>query len=403
MNKSIEYQQAVLGLLMVYDELSDKIVNVSEEDFESAFKEIYKIMREVYNQYGFIDRIKVIAQLDKTQKDIIIYCAEIAATPSMIDDYIACLKEASSKRRLSHKLFELIADDDYDCTIENVQNIIDQEQDKQNTGGTEQKAQANADKFLDGLLKEKKLIKTGFSNIDFAIKGIEKGTFFIIGARPSTGKTTFALNIVRNQAKQKRRSLVFSLEMTANMIFERMMSDILSIHYSDFQEKKELINKTEQIEKQINQIREQVMVLDDVYTVENICSRIMEVKPDVAVVDFLQNVQTVKSFMDERTKINYISAELKRTAKKTGTVVIALSQMTRTGKDAPTMSDLRESGALEQDGDYIIILHRPYVIDKTIGDMQTTDVLFDKNKFGWTGKFKFNFDGAHQRFTGVLT
>lgn len=67
------------------------------------------------------------------------------------------------------------------------------------------------------------------------------------------------------------------------------------------------------------------------------------------------------------------------------------------------MSDLRESGALEQDGDYIIILHRPYVIDKTIGDMQTTDVLFDKNKFGWTGKFKFNFDGAYQRFTGVLT
>ena len=403
MNKSIEYQQAVLGLLMVYDEVSDKIVSVSEEDFEGEFKAIYKIMREVYNQYGFVDRIKVIAQLDKNQKDIIIYCAEIAVAPSMIDDYIECLKEVSSKRRLSHELFELIADDDYDCTVENVQNIIDKERDKQNTGGTEQKAQANADKFLDGLLKEKQLIKTGFSNIDFAIKGIEKGTFFIIGARPSTGKTTFALNIVRNQAKQKRRSLVFSLEMTANMIFERMMSDILSINYSDFQEKKELIDKTPSIEKQINSIREQVMVLDDVYTVENICSRIMEVKPDVAVVDFLQNVQTVKSFMDERTKINYISAELKRTAKKTGTVVIALSQMTRTGKDAPTMSDLRESGALEQDGDYIIILHRPYVIDKTIGDMQTTDVLFDKNKFGWTGKFKFNFDGAHQRFTGVLT
>lgn len=332
MNKSIEYQQAVLGLLMVYDEVSDKIVSVSEEDFEGEFKAIYKIMREVYNQYGFVDRIKVIAQLDKNQKDIIIYCAEIAVAPSMIDDYIECLKEVSSKRRLSHELFELIADDDYDCTVENVQNIIDKERDKQNTGGTEQKAQANADKFLDGLLKEKQLIKTGFSNIDFAIKGIEKGTFFIIGARPSTGKTTFALNIVRNQAKQKRRSLVFSLEMTANMIFERMMSDILSINYSDFQEKKELIDKTPSIEKQINSIREQVMVLDDVYTVENICSRIMEVKPDVAVVDFLQNVQTVKSFMDERTKINYISAELKRTAKKTGTVVIALSQMTRAGK-----------------------------------------------------------------------
>ena len=65
------------------------------------------------------------------------------------------------------------------------------------------------------------------------------------------------------------------------------------------------------------------------------------------------------------------------------------------------MSDLRESGALEQDGDYILILHRPYVLDKAKNDPAQTELLFDKNKFGWTGKINFSFDGKHQRFTSV--
>lgn len=400
MNNSLEYQQVVIGLIFQYENLNDKIVNVNEEDFETPFKEIYQNMRLVYNDYGSIDKVKVLSKLDGDEKIILVRACEFAITPSMIDDYIECLKKESSKRRVANKLNELILVDD--CTTANVQKIIDDEESKSDLGTTESKAIANAENFIDELLVEKKLIKTGFESIDLAIHGLERGTLFIIGARPSVGKTTFALNIVRNQMKQNRKSLVFSLEMTANMIYERMMSDILNIDYTNFSRKNALINVVKKIENQMSTLKDIVLVLDDVYTVENICARIMEVKPDIVVVDFLQNVQTAKHFNDERMKINHISAELKRTAKKTGTVVIALSQMTRTGKDAPTMSDLRESGVLEQDGDYIMILHRPYVIDKSIGDETTTDLLFDKNKFGWTGKLQFNFDGRHQRFTGVF-
>ena len=189
--------------------------------------------------------------------------------------------------------------------------------------------------------------------------------------------------------------------MTAEMVFERMMSDMLNIDYSDFAKQRNLADRTIEIENQINAMRDYVFVLDDVYNIENICSKIVEVKPDVVVIDFIQIVQSVKSFADDRVKINYISAELKRVAKKTGCVIIALSQMTREGKNAPTMSDLRESGALEQDGDYIFILHRPYVLDKANNDPAQTEVLLDKNKFGWTGRISFVFDGNHQRFTGI--
>lgn len=400
MTNGIEYQKAVLGLIFQYEEeLSDKMLLLSADDFESVFVDIFEIINEVYKSYGRIDKIKVMSNLDENGKRLLLECCESAVAPSMINDYIDCLKEWASKKRLKDNLGRLIFSDD--VTIGNVQKAIEDEQSRMQIGITEQQAKENANKFLDSLLRKKQLIKTGFADIDVVANGLERGTFAIVGARPSTGKTSFALNIVRNQFRRKIRSLVFSLEMTAEMVFERMMSDMLNIDYSDFAKQRNLADRAIEIENQINAMRDYVFVLDDVYNIENICSKIVEVKPDVVVIDFIQIVQSVKSFADDRVKINYISAELKRVAKKTGCVIIALSQMTREGKNAPTMSDLRESGALEQDGDYIFILHRPYVLDKANNDPAQTEVLLDKNKFGWTGRISFVFDGNHQRFTGI--
>ena len=400
MTNVIEYQKAVIGLIFQYSEqLSDKLASLTTEDFEGVFKEIFDVMNKVYKAYGTIDNIKVLSELDNEQKTLLIKCCESAIAPSMIDDYIECLKDAASNRRLKNSITSLIFSDDF--TLNSVQKAVEDEQGKINIGSTEKKANENADKFLDNLLKKKNLIKTGFSDIDFLIQGLERGTLSFIGARPSTGKTTFALNIIRNQYKRKVKSLVFSLEMTSGMVFERLISDILDIEYSDFSKQKNLISRVDEIENQVNDMREYVYILDDVYNIENMCAKILEVKPDVVVIDFIQIVQSARDFKDERMKINYISSELKRIAKKTSCVIIALSQISRDGKNAPTMSDLRESGALEQDGDYILILHRPYVLDKAKNDPAQTELLFDKNKFGWTGKINFSFDGKYQRFTSV--
>ena len=148
--------------------------------------------------------------------------------------------------------------------------------------------------------------------------------------------------------------------------------------------------------------KEKFFVLDDVYNVEQMCNVLMEQKPDLAVIDFMQIISTTSKFVETRHKIDYISALLKRTAKNTGTVIMVLSQLSRAGKDSPTMSDLKESGGLEQDGDYIALLHRPYVLKK---DIETppgcTELLLDKNKFGATGKINMFFDLVHQRFSEV--
>jgi replicative DNA helicase len=115
----------------------------------------------------------------------------------------------------------------------------------------------------------------------------------------------------------------------------------------------------------------------------------------------VQIISAQKKFVDNRQRIDYISQALKKCAKETKCSFVVLSQITRAGKDAPSMSDLKESGGLEQDSDYIILLHRPYVNDKESGKARPseTKIILDKNKFGNTGVINYNFNGMFQRFT----
>lgn len=143
------------------------------------------------------------------------------------------------------------------------------------------------------------------------------------------------------------------------------------------------------------------MKLCRIVMVQTITDMIYSEKPEIVIIDFIQIVTSSRKFVDNRQRIDYISQLLKQAAKATGCCIITLSQLTRAGKDRPTMSDLKESGGLEQDSDYVILLYRPYVNDKSgsEADPKDTTVTLDKNKFGSTREFKYEFDGRKQRFT----
>ena len=402
MNNFQEVEQAVLGYLFVNDNLVKSIHLLSADDFTAEnHKTIFSALLKVYEQYGCIDSPLITKELNDIDlcKELVA-CSEKTIAPSLFDDYVEMLKRQAQKRRLAKSVDKLVWLDN--CTIDELQKVIDEEEKFGEVAGAERKADVNYDNYLIELEHPKQLIETGFGIIDSQIKGLEKGTLFIIGARPSTGKTSFALNIANNQVKRGRKTVFFSLEMSAGMIYDRMIANRLSMNYSDVSQRNLDGYAKDRIVKEITELKNDKLfsVIDDTYNVENICSQIIELKPVLAVVDFIQIVSSLQNYRDLREKINYISAELKRVAKKTGCIVLVLSQVTRQGKDAPTMSDLRESGALEQDGDYIVMLHRPYVLNKNIEDETETEVLFDKNKFGWTGSMKTYFDVHHQRFTG---
>ena len=189
------------------------------------------------------------------------------------------------------------------------------------------------------------------------------------------------------------------------MIFERMVSAEENIDYSRFSTQTLSDGEQERTAAYMQQVKasENFLVVDDAYTIENICNLISEIKPDLAIVDFMQIVSTTQRFQDVRTRTDYISGEFKRIAKRTGCAVMVLSQLSRNGREAPTMSDLKESGGLEADGDYIALLHRPYVLKKDDPTIlpEDTQMLLDKNKFGKTGKIDLRFDLKHQKFYEV--
>lgn len=166
---------------------------------------------------------------------------------------------------------------------------------------------------------------------------------------------------------------MFSLEMTIRMVFDKLVSNICNIHYNIAQSHK-LTNKQYELVKTAVESLQTLNVYDDIYTVEDIVANIYRNKPDVVCIDYIQIIRSKKDFKDPRTRIDYISQTLKQCAKDTGCVILMLAQVNRLGKDMPRMSDLKESGGLEQDSDYVLLIHRPYVVDKTIN--QATQSLF---------------------------
>lgn len=229
-------------------------------------------------------------------------------------------------------------------------------------------------------------------------QGILSGTIMTIGARPSTGKTTFALNLLKSVVYQKKKAVFFSLEMSNTMIYDRIIADIMNIPVE------KTINhelSDEEFEKMqsLLQYYQDIQIIDDVSDIESIINYVYANKPDVCFIDYIQIVNIFeKQFLDNRHKIDYISNQIKRCAKKTGTIFVVLSQITRVAKENPTMSDLKESGSLEQDSDYVILLHRPYVNDKAENPNRTI-LKLDKNKFGKSVELRYNFESDFQRFT----
>lgn len=228
-------------------------------------------------------------------------------------------------------------------------------------------------------------------------QGILSGTIMTIGARPSTGKTTFALNLLKSVVYQHKKAVFFSLEMSNTMIYDRIIADIMNISVE------KAINhelSQEEFEKMqsLLQYYQDIQIIDDVSDIESIINYVYANKPDMCFIDYIQIVNIFeKQFLDNRHKIDYISNQIKRCAKKTSTIFVVLSQITRVAKENPTMSDLKESGSLEQDSDYVILLHRPYVNDKAENPNRTI-LKLDKNKFGKSIELRYNFESDFQRF-----
>lgn len=250
----------------------------------------------------------------------------------------------------------------------------------------------------------KKLL-TGYADLDKVTHGISQGRYWVIAARPSVGKTTFALNLIYNILKQEKKVMLFSIEMRWSDIEKLMLAIESKIPYSQIQEQDLDMVKLAELRKKFYELAERPLYIDDyandIMVIKNKAKMVhARYGLDLIVIDYLQLIRC-KSGENKQNEIAEISQTLRELSKELNVPVIVLSQLSRKVEErinkTPLLSDLRDSGSIEQDADLVMLLNRPdyYKPDHRPNEI---DVIVSKNRYGECKTISMHFDKQTMRF-----
>ncbi len=259
-------------------------------------------------------------------------------------------------------------------------------------------------------------LSTGFIDLDKFTAGFHPGDLVIIAGRPSMGKTSFALNIAQHVGlDEKRPAAIFRLEMSKELLVQRLLCSEAQV---DAQKVRRGFTSAKDIERLTNAaglLSEAPLFIDDTPAITTLDirarARRLKVERDISliIVDYLQLVRTSERSENRQQEISSISRSMKALAKELGVPVVALSQLSRAveargGDKRPVLSDLRESGAIEQDADLVLFLYRPEFYDP--GDPEKegkAELIIGKQRNGPTGTVNLMFEKQYTRFRSLDT
>jgi len=256
-------------------------------------------------------------------------------------------------------------------------------------------------------------ISTGFTDMDRMTAGLQRGDLIIIAGRPSMGKTTFAMNIAENAAIGANVPVaVFSMEMSAEQLSFRMIGSIGRVNQSHLRTGRLTDEDWSRIESAVSMMSNAPIYIDDSagLTPTDVRARARRLKREhglgLVVVDYLQLMQVAGTTENRATEISEISRSLKALAKELDVPVIALSQLNRSVEQRtdkkPVMSDLRESGAIEQDADLIVFIYREEVYEPDTPRKGIADIIIAKQRNGPVGEFHLTFLGEFTKFENLV-
>ena len=436
MPHSLEAEQALLGCLLLDTKIQVEVVAfLKEEDFYAeSHRTIFSAMLDIIKENQPVDLVTLTDRLEKngTLDSVggISYITELTnVMPSSANyqRYLDIVTRDSLLRKLIKGSAEIIDEcktsTDKAGALSFAEKTVYDISSQADTSEMEKIGNVIPtvlNKF-DELTNDKssmKGIKTGFKGLDYLTNGLHKSDLVIIAARPAVGKTSFAMNIVESVALQGYSCAVFSLEMGKEQITERMLCSVAGVSMEHA--KKGSLSKAEWLK--INKAREMLsnakIFIDDsaVIRPREIISKCRRIKSrfglDLVMVDYigLMTPDKVRSSDNRQNEITEISRNLKILAKELNVPVLALSQLNRaveTRKGRPQLSDLRESGAIEQDADIVMFIHRP---DKSASEKDieegkvaanVAEILIEKHRSGPTGLVKLYFKGECTKFVNL--
>jgi replicative DNA helicase len=256
-------------------------------------------------------------------------------------------------------------------------------------------------------------VSTGFTEMDEMTAGLQRGELIVIAGRPSMGKTTLAVNIAENAAiGQQTPVAIFSMEMSAEQLTFRMIGSIGRVNQAHLRRGKLTDEDWSRIDSAVSMMSSAPIHIDDsaALTPTEVRARARRLKREhglgLIVVDYLQLMQVSGTVENRATEISEISRSLKALAKELNVPVVALSQLNRSVEQRadkrPVMSDLRESGAIEQDADLIVFIYREEVYEPDTHRKGVADIIIGKQRNGPVGEFHLTFLGEFTKFENLV-
>ena len=430
-------EKSLLGAVIINNDILPEVLTVVKprDFYEQRHQTIFQAIVDLYDQHKPVDLLTLTAEL-KSKKQLneigkASYLAELSnfvPAASHAKAYADIVERASVRRRLisaGTQIAEKAYEDDVDADnlIGDAERELFEVSDKIVKSDYVAIDDLLADAFdrIDELHRNKgalRGLKTGFRDLDKKTAGFQKGDLIIIGARPAMGKTTFAQNLTYNIATiNKKGVLFFSMEMAANEIIDRMISDVSGVDNWKMRTGNLSDEEFQKIGDAMDEMDGLPIYIDDTssMTIVELRNKARRALHDhdigIVVVDYLQLIQGSDRYKGNRVQeVTEISRGLKILARELEIPVVALAQLSRnvTGRDdpRPVLSDLRESGSIEQDADLVMFLHRPDYYrqnDDNYEETHITELLIAKHRHGAVGKIELYFHPELLRFMSLDT
>lgn len=428
---NLEAEQTVLGALLLDPEAITLAMNYikPESFYVSKHRDLFAIIIRLFSLGVNADIITVINEAVKdgifesstAGKEYLAAIMEGVPTTKNIESYCKIVEEKYYTRSLITSAKEII--EAASAGQETAQQLLD---------FAEQKIyDIRKGKSVDGLVKIDEVVleaydelgrksgpdkelyvgaKSGFADLDHVITGLSRSDLIIVAARPAMGKSVFALNLAANFARRNKDSeaVIFSLEMSKEQNVTRMLSSESFVELDYLMKGNISGDQWTKLAKGAESLSGMNIYLDDTagITVPQMKAKIRRLKrPGLVIIDYLQLMNSSRRIENRVNEISEITRQLKLMAKELDIPVITLSQLSRAVESRtdkrPMLSDLRESGSIEQDADIVMFLYRDAYYNKDAPDPTLAECIVAKNRHGETGTVNLRFSGQYQLFTGI--
>lgn len=432
--QNVDAEVSLLGAILIDEEV---LTNVSDSLFAADFYEkrhttIYESMLRLYERHQPVDLLTLSDELQrKNQLELIGGSAYLSELTNMVptaahaEAYAEIVSQKAIRRRLikaSGDIAELGYDDDA-----NVGELLEQAEaqlfavsgnsNKNDLVSLEQILTESFDRMEELHKDRNKLrgVRTGWRDLDTLTAGLQRSDLIVIASRPAMGKTTLMTNLAYNiAAKEKQAVLFFSLEMSKEQLVDRMLADAASVNAWDIRTGNLSDEDFEKISEAMGEMAEAPIYIDDtpglsVLEMRTKARRESHNHPlGLIIIDYLQLMQGSGSRISDGNRVqevSEISRGLKLIARELNVPVVALSQLSRSVESRhpqiPQLSDLRESGSIEQDADIVAFIYREAYYNPETDRQNITDLIIAKHRNGPTGKIELYFHPEQLRFMSL--